>query len=236
MEGLMSKILIVDDETQYAYILDKFFSTSGFEVVLAFDGAMAIELFKKENPDIICLDIMMPKMNGYEVAKKIREISNVPIIMMSALSDEQDILKGFDLKIDDYVTKPFRTPILIAKVKAILERRYELEHGLKETKSQKKELAIAGIKLNTENLQCTINGEIVKLTKTECKLLEYLIEHAYENCTRETLYEAFWEGTDIDSRIIDTYIKKLRKLVDMGGCEIITVFGIGYRLEERKQD
>lgn len=230
----MSKILIVDDETQYAYILDKFFSASGFEVVLAFDGATALEVFKKEKPDIICLDIMMPKLNGYEVAKAIRETSNVPIIMMSALSDEQDILKGYDLKIDDYVTKPFRTPILIAKVKNLLERRYELEHVIREVKNPKKEISIADIRLNPENLQCTISGEIVKLTKTECKLLEYLIEHAGENCTRETLYEAFWEGTDIDSRIIDTYIKKLRKLVDMGGCEIVTVFGIGYRLEERK--
>jgi len=226
------KILIIEDETKYAYILEKFFNANDFEVVLAFDGLNGLQEFRRFNPDIIVLDIMLPKMDGYEIAKRIRATSDVPIIMMSALSEESDILKGYNLHIDDYVTKPFRTPILIAKVKNLLERRQALI-DLSSNKDSKNELTIGGIKLLKDSMQCFINGEAVKLTKTEFKLLEYLMENVGKNCTREALYKSFWDGKDIDERIIDTYIKKIRKIVSTGSCEIVTAFGIGYRFEER---
>lgn len=231
------KILVIEDEMKYAYILEKFFNNEGFEVFLAFDGLKGINLFTTENPDIIILDIMLPKMNGYEIAERIRRISDVPIIMMSALSEESDILKGYDLHIDDYVTKPFRTPILIAKVKNLLERREHLKEAVKKDQQEidtSDELNIGTIKLIKSNMQCLINGEAVKMTKTEFNLLLYLMENVGKNCTREQLYNSVWSDKGVDERIIDAYIKKLRKIVNDGSCEIVTAFGIGYRFEERK--
>ena len=234
---MKGKILIIEDEVKYAYILDRFFTSDDYEVTIAFDGVTGLQKFKEINPDIICLDIMLPKMDGWEVAKKIRDISSVPIIMMSALSEDGDILKGYGLHIDDYVTKPFRTPILFAKVNNILERRRQLQEQSRADfladSQQNKDLKAGTIKIVKSNMQCYINDEIVKITRTEYKLLEHLMENRGKNCTRESLFRAFWDGKDIDDRIIDTYIKKLRKLVANGQCEIVTVFGIGYRFEER---
>ncbi|MBP5342537.1 response regulator transcription factor [bacterium] len=235
---MKAKILIIEDEMKYAYILERFFTSDDYEVTIAFDGMSGLQKFKETDPDIICLDIMLPKMDGWEVAKRIREVSNVPIIMMSALSEDGDILKGYGLHVDDYVTKPFRTPILLAKVNNILERRRQLQEqsraSLLQGVDENKDLTAGKIRLVRKNMQCYINDEIVKITKTEYKLLEYLMENRGKNCTRESLFHTFWEGRDIDDRIIDTYIKKLRKLVANGECEIITAFGIGYRFEERK--
>jgi len=232
---MKEKILIIEDETKYAYILEKFFTANDFEVLLAFDGLNGIKMFNEHKPDLICLDIMLPKMNGWEIAERIREVSDVPIVMMSALSDESDILKGYSLKIDDYVTKPFRTPILIAKVKNLLERRKTIIEKAKETSiNDEKEIYVGKIKLSVNSMQCFINGEQIKLTKTEFKILEYLATNIGKNCTREQILNAFWDNKEIDGRIIDTYIKKLRKIVIEGNCEIVTAFGIGYRFEERE--
>lgn len=230
------RILVIEDEAKYAYILEKFFKNEGFDVHLAFDGLSGIYYFEKETPDIIILDIMLPKMSGYEVAERIRKISDVPIIMMSALSEESDILRGYDLHIDDYVTKPFRTSILIAKVKNTLERREHLKEAVKKDNNENKSdvITIGTMKLIKSNMQCVINDEVVKMTKTEFKLLLYLVENASKNCTREQLFNEIWDNKDVDGRIIDAYIKKLRKIVDEANCEIVTAFGIGYRFEERK--
>ena len=126
---MKSKILIIEDESRYAYILEKYFMNDGFEVRLAFDGVSGYREFRIFDPDVIVLDIMLPKMDGYEVAKKIREDKDTPIIMVSALAEEQDVLKGYTLKIDDYVTKPFRIPILIAKAKNLIERRRSIKEN-----------------------------------------------------------------------------------------------------------
>ena len=154
------RILVIEDEAKYAYILEKFFKNEGFDVHLAFDGLSGIYYFEKETPDIIILDIMLPKMSGYEVAERIRKISDVPIIMMSALSEESDILRGYDLHIDDYVTKPFRTSILIAKVKNTLERREHLKEAVKKDNNENKSdvITIGTMKLIKSNMQCVING------------------------------------------------------------------------------
>lgn len=226
------KILIIEDESKYAYILERYFSQEDFEVSLAFDGLTGYDRFVSFNPDIICLDIMLPVLDGWEVARRIREKKDTPIIMMSALSEEDDILKGYSLHIDDYITKPFRIPILIAKVKSVLDRR----RSLLESTVKNNEVQVGKIKIMRDAYQCFINDELVKLTKTEFKLLEYLMDNLGKNCTREALLLSFWEGKNIDERIIDTYMKKLRKIVVPGDCEIITVFGIGYRLEEKPSE
>ena len=223
---MKGKILIIEDEVKYAYILDRFFTSDDYEVTIAFDGMSGLAKFKEINPDIICLDIMLPKMDGWEVAKRIREVSSVPIIMMSALSEEQDILKGYTLQIDDYITKPFRIPILIAKTRNLLERRKSLkERGGEEI------LQVGKIKLIRNNLECYIEDQLVKLTKTEFKLLEYLMLNAGKTCTREQLILILWGDKGIENRIIDTYVKSLRKMLGENAT-ITTVFGIGYKFEK----
>ncbi len=220
------KILVIEDETRYAYILEKYFSNEGFEVRLAFDGMNGLKEFKQFDPDIIVLDIMLPGMDGYEVAKRIRIDKDTPIIMMSALSEEQDILKGYNFQIDDYVTKPFRIPILIAKAKNLLERRRSYRE-----KDERNELQVANVRIIRNIYECHINGELVKLTKTEFKLLEYLMLNAGKTCTREQLLIVLWGEKDIEERIIDTYVKKIRKILGPENATITTVFGIGYRFE-----
>lgn len=224
------KILIVEDESKYAFILEKYFMAQDFTVCLSFDGLDAVEKFKSFEPDIICLDIMLPVIDGWEVARRIRERNDTPIIMMSALSEEEDILKGYSLKIDDYITKPFRIPVLIAKARSILERRKSLIKSFLND-----ELVIKNVKIRRNTLECYVNEENVKLTKTDFKILECLMDSFNRNCTRQSLLKVVWEDKDVDERIIDSYIKRIRQVIKDGGLEIITVFGIGYRLEESKE-
>ena len=223
---MANKILIIEDESRYAYILEKYYTNDGFEVKVAFDGLQGFNIFKEFLPDIVVLDIMLPGLDGYEVAKRIRQEHDTPIIMMSALSEEQDILKGYTLQIDDYITKPFRIPILIAKTRNLLERRKSLkERGGEEI------LQVGKIKLIRNNLECYIEDQLVKLTKTEFKLLEYLMLNAGKTCTREQLILILWGDKGIENRIIDTYVKSLRKMLGENAT-ITTVFGIGYKFEK----
>lgn len=223
---MANKILIIEDESRYAYILEKYYTNDGFEVKVAFDGLQGFNIFKEFLPDIVVLDIMLPGLDGYEVAKRIRQEHDTPIIMMSALSEEQDILKGYTLQIDDYITKPFRIPILIAKTRNLLERRKSLkERGGEEI------LQVGKIKLIRNNLECYIEDQLVKLTKTEFKLLEYLMLNAGKTCTREQLILILWGDKGIENRIIDTYVKSLRKMLGENAT-ITTIFGIGYKFEK----
>lgn len=223
---MANKILIIEDESRYAYILEKYYTNDGFEVKVAFDGLQGFNIFKEFLPDIVVLDIMLPGLDGYEVARRIRQEHDTPIIMMSALSEEQDILKGYTLQIDDYITKPFRIPILIAKTRNLLERRKSLkERGGEEI------LQVGKVKLIRNNLECYIEDQLVKLTKTEFKLLEYLMLNAGKTCTREQLILILWGDKGIENRIIDTYVKSLRKMLG-DNATITTVFGIGYKFEK----
>lgn len=225
---MKQKILIIEDESKYAYILEKYFTNEGFDVHLAFDGLLGVKEFKEFNPDVIVLDIMLPGIDGYEVARRVREEKDTPIVMMSALSEEQDILKGYTLAIDDYVTKPFRIPILIAKVKNLLERR----KSLSENNKKENVLTVGPITIQRDSYECTANGEEIKFTKTEFKLLDYLMSNAGKTCTREQLLLVLWGEKDIEDRIIDTYIKKIRKTLGPENATITTIFGIGYRFEK----
>ncbi len=224
---MSSKILIVEDETKYAYILEKYFQNAGYEVRLADNGIKAIQEYKEFNPDVVVLDIMLPGMNGYDIAKKIRESNDIPIIMMSALSEEQDILKGYTLKIDDYVTKPFKTSILIAKATNLIER----HKALKSNNGMTTTLESGDVKLYRDTMECIIKNNLVKLTRTEYKLLEFLMINEGKTCTRKKLIETVWEDKPTDERIIDTYIKKVRKTLSNSNVTITTIFGIGYKLE-----
>jgi len=223
------KILIIEDESKYAYILERYFTAEDFDVRLAFDGLQGMRAFKEFSPDIIVLDIMIPVIDGYEVARRIRAEKNTPIIMMSALSEEQDILKGYTLAIDDYVTKPFKIQILIAKVKNLLERRKSIQ----ESNIKENELEVGKVKIERSTYECTLNGKRVKITKTEFKLLNYLMSNAGKTCTREQLLLVLWGEKDIEDRIVDTYIKNIRRILGPDNATITTVFGIGYRFEKQ---
>ena len=170
----------------------------------------------------------MPNVNGWDVAKTIRETSNVPIIMMSALSEEEDILKGYSLKVDDYITKPFNPKILVAKVRNLLERLQDQDYS----NQTSGDIEVNGIKLSLDTHKAFIDDEEVMLTKTEFDLLKYFIQHQGKICSRNLLLDEVW-GIDVyvEDRIVDTYVKKLRKYLGPKAFYIKTIFGVGYRFE-----
>lgn len=221
-------ILIIEDEPTINRIVSNYFVKEKFKVLSALDGFKGLQLFSKNKVDLVCLDIMMPNVNGWDVAKTIRETSNVPIIMMSALSEEEDILKGYSLKVDDYITKPFNPKILVAKVKNLLERLKDHDYS----NQTSGELNIGGIKMNLDTHKAYIDEKEVELSKTEFDLLKYFLAHQGKICSRNLLLDEVW-GIDVyvEDRIVDTYVKKLRKYLGDKSVYIKTVFGVGYRFE-----
>jgi len=221
-------ILIIEDEPTINRIVSNYFMKEKYRVLSALDGFKGLQLFSKNKVDLVCLDIMMPNVNGWDVAKTIRETSNVPIIMMSALSEEEDILKGYSLKVDDYITKPFNPKILVAKVKNLLERLQDMDYS----DQTSGELSVEGIRMNLDTHKAYIDNKEVDLSKTEFDLLKYFLSHQGKICSRNLLLDEVW-GVDVyvEDRIVDTYVKKLRKYLGPKSSYIKTVFGVGYRFE-----
>lgn len=221
-------ILIIEDEPTINRIVSNYFLKERYRVLSALDGFKGLQLFSKNKVDLVCLDIMMPNINGWDVARTIRETSNVPIIMMSALSEEEDILKGYSLKVDDYITKPFNPKILVAKVKNLLER---INNPIQNNQTSGI-LEVEGIKMDLDTHRAYINKVEVELSKTEYDLLKYFLEHQGKICSRNLLLDEVW-GIDVyvEDRIVDTYVKKLRKYMGDRSHYIKTVFGVGYRFE-----
>jgi two-component system response regulator VanR len=221
-------ILIIEDEPTINRIVSNYFIKEKFTVLSALDGFKGLQLFSQNKVDLVCLDIMMPNVNGWDVAKTIRETSNVPIIMMSALSEEEDILKGYSLKVDDYITKPFNPKILVAKVINLLDRLQNQDSSIQSTGL----LEVEGIKIDLDTHKVYIDNVLVDLSKTEFDLLKYFVEHESKICSRNLLLDEVW-GIDnyVEDRIVDTYVKKLRKYLGDKSYYIKTVFGVGYRFE-----
>lgn len=221
-------VLIIEDEPTINRIVSNYFMKENFKVLSALDGFKGLQLFSSNDVDLVCLDIMMPNVNGWDVAKTIRESSNVPIIMMSALSEEEDILKGYSLKVDDYITKPFNPKILVAKVRNLLERLQNSNQDIKTSGI----LEVNGIKMDLDTHRSYINDIEVNLSRTEFDLLKYFLEHEGKICSRNLLLDEVW-GIDVyvEDRIVDTYVKKLRKYLGQNAHYIKTVFGVGYRFE-----
>ncbi|MFW6318937.1 MAG: response regulator transcription factor [Bacillota bacterium] len=219
-------VLIVEDEKTINRVLSSYFRNKGFNVISTYDGNEGLNAFNSNDIDIICLDIMMPKTNGWDVAAEVRKSTNIPIIMMSALSEDEDILKGYSLHVDDYITKPFNPQILVAKVEALLDR---LDN---KSKNVINVLNAPGIKLEINNRKVFIDNKEIKLTKTEFDLLAYLLLHEGTIFSRDHLLDEVW-GLDVfvEDRIVDTYIKKLRKHLGPYALYIKTIFGVGYRFE-----
>ena len=218
------KILIVDVEERMRKLLRDFLVKSNYRVVEAADGEAALTAFYNDNSiDLIILDVMMPKMDGWEVLEAIRKFSRVPVIMLTARAEERDELKGFSLGVDEYITKPFSPRILVARVEALLRR----------TRDQKPEiLNIGGIEVNKAAHTVTIDGQQVDLSFKEFELLTYFIESKGLALSRETILNNVWNYNYYgDARTIDTHVKKLRSKLGSKGDYIKTIWGMGYKFE-----
>lgn len=219
------KILVVDDESRMRKLVKDFLVKKDFVVLEAGDGAEAVDTFF-ENKDIslIILDVMMPKMDGWEVCREIRQYSKVPIIMLTARGDERDELLGFELGVDEYISKPFSPKILVARVEAILRRTNQ--------NSQEEALNIGGILLDKAAHQVTVDGKSVDLSYKEFELLTYFMENRGIALSREKILNSVWNYDYFgDARTIDTHVKKLRSKMGDKGEYIKTVWGMGYKFE-----
>lgn len=226
----MAKILVVDDEVSIAAMLAYNLKKEGYEVVTAEDGEVALEKFENENPDLLLLDIMMPKMDGYEVCRKIREKSNVPIIMLTARADEVDKVVGLEMGADDYVTKPFGNRELIARVKANL-RRFDVKNET--VNEQTENVRVFGdLNIDFDRYEVTKRGEAINLTLREFELLTFLATQTPTIFTRENLLEKVW-GYEYfgDVRAVDVTIRRLREKIEDDPSKpkyIVTKRGVGY--------
>lgn len=219
------KILVVDDESRMRKLVRDFLVKQNFDVLEAGDGEEAVDIFFKEKDiALIILDVMMPKMDGWQVCREIRKYSKVPIIMLTAKGDERDELQGFDLGVDEYITKPFSPKILVARVEAILRRSNLL------TKDD--EISVGGIELNKAAHQVKIDGQEIELSYKEFELLAYFLENQGIALSREKILNNVWNYDYFgDARTIDTHVKKLRSKLGEKGEMIKTIWGMGYKFE-----
>ena len=218
------KILVVDDEARLRKLVKDFLTIKDFRVIEAEDGEQAIDIFFKEKDiALIILDVMMPKMDGWEVCKTIRRFSQVPIVMLTARSEEHDELQGFELGVDEYISKPFSPKILVARIEAILRRKNLMTGDV---------LEIAGIRIDKDAHEVTADGQLLDLSNKEFELLSYFMENQGVALSREKILNNVWNYDYFgDARTIDTHVKKLRSKLGAKGDMIRTVWGMGYKFE-----
>lgn len=219
------KILVVDDEVRIRKLVHDFLVKKDFEVLEAGDGEEAIDIFyKNKDISLIILDVMMPKMDGFEVCREIRKNSSVPIIMLTARGEEHDELQGFNLGVDEYISKPFSPKILTARVDAIIRRTYMIDAS--------EIINIGCLSVNKAAHTVTVDGEPVELSFKEFELLVYFIDNKGIALSRERILNNVWNYDFYgDDRTIDTHVKKLRKKLGPAGQYITTIWGMGYKFE-----
>ena len=217
-------VLVVDDESRMRKLIKDFLAQKGYSILEAGDGEEAVEIFfQQKDIALILLDVMMPKMDGWEVLKTIRLHSKVPIIMLTARGEERDELQGFDLGVDEYISKPFSPKILVARVEAILRRS---NHVVGEV------MNVGGIEINKAAHQVTIDGKPIELSYKEFELLTYFVENQGIALSREKILNNVWNYDYFgDARTIDTHVKKLRSKLGEKGDYIKTIWGMGYKFE-----
>ncbi|OBY76544.1 DNA-binding response regulator [Paenibacillus sp. KS1] len=217
------QILVIEDDQEIRELIKQFLMTQHYSVEVASDGIEGMKQFNKQSFDLILLDVMMPNLNGFEVAKMIRGESNVPIILLTALEEEQDQLKGFDLGIDDYITKPFSFHVLIRRVEAVLRRSKD--------QGTNNGLVFKEIQVDCDAYKVYVNEIEIPLTTKEFEIVQLLVQNEKKVLTRESIVEKVW-GFDYygETRVIDTHIKNIRKKLDIP--YIKTVKGIGYKIDE----
>lgn len=230
----MTKILIADDNKQITSILEEYSKKEGLTPNVALDGLEAMDLFKKLNPDIVLLDVMMPKMDGFEVCREIRKISNTPVIMITARGEDFEKIMGLDIGADDYIVKPFSPGEVMARIRAILRR---IDKSDKEIEQK---YSYDNLKINLDDYIVTINDEVMSLTKKEIELLWILSTNRNKVFSRENLLNSLW-GYDYfgDSRTVDSHIKRLRAKLDEvshNNWGIKTIWGVGYKFEGKSDE
>ena len=220
------RVLVVDDEERLRKLVRDFLIKEDYEVLEAYDGQEALEVFE-EHPDIalILLDVMMPRLNGFDTLKEIRKKSDVPVIMLTAKSEEEDELNGFALGVDEYISKPFSPKVLVARVNAVLRR-------TKEESGDEKTLSVGGIEMSIDAHEVVIDGKRLDLSVKEFELLEYFIRNQGIALSREKILNSVWDYDYFgDARTIDTHVKKLRSKMGEKGEYIKTIWGMGYKFE-----
>lgn len=219
------KILVVDDESRMRKLVRDFLVKAGYEVVEAGDGEEAVDLFlQQKDIALIVLDVMMPKMDGWQVCREVRSYSKVPIIMLTARGDERDELQGFQLGVDEYISKPFSPKILVARIEAILRRTNQV--------SEEEVLSCGGIEIDKAAHRVLIDGKEIELSYKEFELLTYFVENKGIALSREKILNNVWNYDYFgDARTIDTHVKKLRSKRGEKGDLIKTIWGMGYKLE-----
>ncbi len=220
-----SKILVVDDEARMRKLVRDFLKKSGFDVLEAGDGEEALDIFEQEKDiSLIILDVMMPKMDGFQVLRVIRASSSVPVIMLTAKTDERDELRGFEYGVDEYVAKPFSPRTLVARVEAILRRTSQESGGGR--------IELGGILLDKSAHEVMIDGQKIDLSFKEFELLAYFMENSGIALSREKILNNVWNYDYYgDARTIDTHVKKLRSKLGEKGNLIHTIWGMGYKFE-----
>lgn len=219
------KILVVDDEARMRKLVRDFLEREGFAVREAGDGLEAMEIFYEEKDiALVILDVMMPKMDGWQTLRELRQSSDVPVIMLTARSEERDELQGFDLGVDEYISKPFSPKILVARVQALLRRSHAM--GAKEV------VSAGGISIDKAAHQVYIEGQEIELSFKEFELLTYFVENQGIALSREKILNNVWNYDYFgDARTIDTHVKKLRSKLGDKGSYIKTIWGMGYKFE-----
>ncbi|MCI6637093.1 MAG: response regulator transcription factor [Lachnospiraceae bacterium] len=219
------KVMVVDDEARMRKLVKDFLVKDNFNVIEAADGEEALgKFYEDKDIALILLDVMMPKMDGWQVCREIRKESKVPIIMLTARGDERDELLGFDLGVDEYISKPFSPKILVARVEAILRRTNQM--------NQNDVLEAGGIEINKSAHQASVNGQLIELSFKEFELLTYFLENQGIALSREKILNNVWNYDYFgDARTIDTHVKKLRSKMGSKGDYIKTIWGMGYKFE-----
>ncbi|MBE7049122.1 MAG: response regulator transcription factor [Ruminococcaceae bacterium] len=225
------QVLVVDDDKNICELIRLYLEKEGFTVTLAYNGQSALTLFKENTPSVVLLDVMLPKMDGFQVCREIRRISNIPIIMLTAKGETFDKVLGLELGADDYMVKPFENKELVARIKAVL-RRYDPKDDTE------KEVVYPNLVINLSNYELKINGKQVDIPPKELELLYFLATNPNKVFTREQLLETVW-GFDYfgDSRTVDVHVKRLREKLELAGegqsWQLKTVWGVGYKFEVR---
>ncbi len=231
----MYKILVCDDDHEIVDAIDIYLTQEGYEVTKAYDGIEALEAVKKEQPDLLIMDIMMPRMDGVRALLKIREDNGMPIILLSAKSQDADKVLGLNAGADDYVTKPFSPLELLARVKSLLRRYYMLGSGAAKTDSPKS-ITIGGLVIDDEKKEILVDGEQVRLTPIEYSILLLLMENAGKVFSTSEIYEKIWREDSIESdNTVAVHIRHIREKIEINPKEpryLKLVWGVGYKIEK----
>lgn len=221
----MNKILVVEDDLDIQELLQNFLQESGYDITVANDGLEAINLFSDDDFDLILLDILLPKIDGFSVCEFIRKKSQIPIIILTALNGEKEQIKGLDLQVDDYITKPFSMPVLVRKIAAVLRR------ASKTSEQEHKTISYDNLILDFDDYTASVNGISYELTQREFEVLRELLLNRGRILTRQNLLNKLWKYDFYgDERVIDTHIKNLRKKLNI--TFIQTIRGVGYKIDK----